>query len=693
VQQNRGNAFSIAISCLCAPIFVLFSIARGAPASAPTTQAISRAELLAAAQLPELYQLPTPGLAIALPDDLERDPGAIAIRLSNPPAGQLSVRRVSHGDGRLYLEIFDTTAKLTGSAQVMKGERKLGEQQLDGSLWLSLKPRIGRLAIQVFSPGATAPIQFNAPTTLVEVRGRQIFLNGEPFLMKGATGQVNSQEDADYVHRLGLNTLRGLGAVSGCEQYGFMNLASLNFADNTSPKILSGSDEQAEQSIAKCLEWLKQNSVAPIDSPNTLILQLGNERSAGGDAPGTKRLTTVRRHVSQLLAAARNFTKPLAPALPVGYANQDLGFLTPDCMDVYMHNSFLDRDRYDYPWDDFLRWQGCLPPDGKDGTGRPFVNSEFGANRYLCQAYHAGPNNPFLEKLHAWNLPNRWAEFMEHGTVGGSIYCLHDLDVPRDQGCSCFGILTHDGKPKLACWDVNHMWRDFEIEVKGKTVVVTYKRDYWARGCRLTLTPIDGKPLQIQVGDFAPHSKGTIDLSKFLTATAEKGFRSEFDFTTHSGLPNKASGAWPATLEESDFLEQLKTRDTYPFLRELFDTEVLTADAKPAPRTLAEMTNPDGIIPVALRKRNGVTYLLLISRENPNKSGPLKEGITLDVAFTGNVAYVNDMTGEPLNESVDATPIPGGLRLHNLRAARIPGPIGQRCSKLFSLPIYRITPQ
>ena len=132
------------------------------------------------------------------------------------------------------------------------------------------------------------------------------------------------------------------------------------------------------------------------------------------------------------------------PALPVGYANQDLGFLTPDCLDVYMHNSFLDKDRYSYAWDDFLRWQGCLPPDGKDGTGRPFVNSEFGANRYLCQPYLGGPNNPFLEKIHAWNLPNRWAEFMEHGTAGGAIYRLDDLEKPVDQGCSCFGIMTHD---------------------------------------------------------------------------------------------------------------------------------------------------------------------------------------------------------------------------------------------------------
>jgi hypothetical protein len=449
---------------------------------------------------------------------------------------------------------------------------------------------------------------------------------------------------------------------------------------------MSASDEEFAQSMRRSLEWLEEHATAPLASPNTLIVQLGNERTGGYDAPGSKPLTPARRHASQLIAAARNFIKPLCPMLPTGYANQDLGFLTPDCMDVYMHNSFLDKDRYDYPWADFMRWQGCLAPDGANGEGRPFVNSEFGANRYLCQAYLAGPNNPFLERLHAWNIPCRWAEFMEHGTVGGAIYCLRDLAKPVDQGCSCFGIMTNDGKPKLACWEVGHLWRDFEIEVRENKLAISYKRDYWARDCRLTVTPIDGQPATIQLDDFVPGSKRTIDLS------THGGFRWKLDFTTHSGLINRATGAWPVDLEQSDFLERLKGRETYPFLSELFDTQVLTAEGKPAPPTLAEMKNADGIIPVTLRKRNGVTYLLLITRENADENGPLRQGMTIDIAFAGKVEKVDDMTGQTLPDAVDATPIAGGLRLRNIQAARIPGAIGQRCKTPFKLPVYRITP-
>jgi hypothetical protein len=164
------------------------------------------------------------------------------------------------------------------------------------------------------------------------------------------------------------------------------------------------------------------------------------------------------------------------------------------------------------------------------------------------------------------------------------------------------------------------------------------------------------------------------------------------DYQTHGGLTSQASGSWPIQLEEEDFIASLRPRDTFLFLRELFDAEVLTADGKPAPSTLAEMTNKDGLIPVALRKRDGVTYLLLISRMNPDATGPLRDGVTIDVAFRGKTVKVHDMTGQPLDVAVNIEPIPGGQRLKNIQVALIPGPIGRRSKTPFMLPIYRISP-
>ena len=653
---------------------------------------LKREAIFEKSKLPPLVTLPVPQKAISLPKNWAERNEPVSIQLSQPPVGKLLVRRVSNNDGKLYLEIYCPEGEISGNAEVKMGKKTLGKTSLNGSLWLSLKPRIGKIEINVLA--ADDKIQLAAPTTLVEVRGRQIFLNGEPFIMKGATGSPGNPEIADYLHTIGFNLLRGRGSYADGEKYGFMGLVSLNFG-GAPVDMFRADDDVFEQGAQRCLDWLKENSADAIDSPNALILQLGNERSPDATAPPSiEAVDNNRRHVSQLLVAARNLVKPKCPMMLIGYANQDMGYLTPDCFDVYMHNSFLHKDRYEYTWEDFLKWQGCVPPYGTNGEGRPFVNSEFGANRYLPQSYHGGPNNPVLEKIHAWNLTNRWDEFMEHGTVGGAIFNLADHNAPIDQGCSRFGILTDERKVKLACWDVGLIWRDFTVETNGKNLLITYKPDYFARDCRLTITPVNGKPVQIELKDFSPRSKRTISL-KSLRLGVDDAFRWRMDFTTHSGLVNAAAGACPVTLAEQDFLALIRERDTAPFLTELFDAEVLTADGNPAPQTLVEMTDSQGIIPVILHKPNGVAYLVPISRENPNTdAGQIKEGINLEIAFKGRVEIVDDMTGEPLPDEVIATTsIANGLRLTNIKAARIPGPIGKRSDTPFMMPIYRITPE
>ena len=733
----------------------------------------TREAMLAQAKLPPLVALPVPRDAIALPDNWAATNATVTITLSQPPPGKLLIRRVSNNDGKLYLEIYSpagpipipTQIQLAGQPLAIPAERQLPienqESKIENStssLWLSLTPKIATLQITILPPAPAAPIHLTTPATLVEIRGRQIFLNGEPFLIKGVSGIPANAEVADYIQTLGINTVRGNVATGNGDQYGykFMSLASLNSIN--APKEIFGKPDAAFWKEAQpYIDKIPETSATTIANPRVLIIQMGNERSGEGHAPGIAPLETAPRHIAQMLVAARNAIKPLCPMLPIGYANQDLGFQTPDCYDVYMHNSFLDKDRYQFPWELFLKWQGCVPPCGPNGEGRPFVNSEFGANRYLPQSYHGGPNNPVLEKLHAWNISNRWAEFMQNGSVGGDIYNLSDNKDLHDQGCSRFGILTDDYKIKLACWEVARIWRDFTVDLRGEKLFITYKRDYYARDCRLTITPVNGAPIHLALEDFPPRSSRTIPMKGRANRPGEPSssaaqpplaspsalqpfspsalsFHWRIDYTTHSGLLNAAAGACPAKLEQQDFLQRLRARDTAPFLTELFDAEVLTIDGKPAPPTLFEMTDLQGIIPVILRKPNGVAYLVCISRENIDpKHGPIKSGInliiTLGAPFKGKVEQVDDLTGQPLPgappvdatplvadsgaaaptvncnpvssasdspptvNSSDATPAPAGLLLKNIQAARIPGPIGKRSDTPFTMPVYRITPQ
>jgi len=45
------------------------------------------------------------------------------------------------------------------------------------------------------------------------------------------------------------------------------------------------------------------------------------------------------------------------------------------------------------------------------------------------------------------------------------------------------------------------------------------------------------------------------------------------------------------------------------------------------------------------------------------------------------------MTGPPTGEPVETEPIPGGLRLKNVRAAHLPGSYGSQFPRPFPLPV------
>ncbi len=293
-----------------------------------------RAALLTEAKTAEPIALPVPVNAIVLPDDWAKSPDAVlSIRLASKRPEHIEVRRVAKGDGRLYLEVRDGNGALTGDAEVRFGSKTLGKVRINEALWLSLKPRIRKLAIEILGAGGSDPMKLSTPTTLVEVRGRQIYLNGEVFLMKGAMARDLNETDADYVQSLGINTLRGFEALADAEKYGFMNISSLNFGSEAPKDSMTAPDQEFEQRIAKSVVWLQQNGAKPVASPATLLLQLGNEKTGAGHLPpGGGAGTVAHRHVSQLLVAVRNAAKTMSPMLPVGYANQDVGFLVPDCM-------------------------------------------------------------------------------------------------------------------------------------------------------------------------------------------------------------------------------------------------------------------------------------------------------------------------------------------------------------------------
>jgi len=637
---------------------------------------------------------PTPHDVVKVPAPAADARDSLVISLSASPIRPLAVRRSGQNDGLVYIELYIPDQPLAGEATVEAGGRAVGKVKLAGSLWLALPPRLGRVAIAVRSPGGTQ--QLSAPTTLVETRGAALWLDGEPFLIKGTLPGRITPEDAEYIRSLGMNTVRVHDVAEYAERFGLMAIAAIQ---GGGLKKLSAYD-QADGARALAadvpvfLEAETANGRAAGDNPYILMIQLDNERTTAGGNPLDRKgggadpwcdfvagPQSEFSRLDALLARDWNAVKPLNPMVPLGYANESQGYIAPAFLDVVMHNTYLAEDRYGVPLATFKRWQG--------GDRRPFVNTEYGANRYTPEAYHGAKNSPVLEKIQAWGYRQTWAAFMAARTMGGTGYRLYDgaPGEQRDQGTANFGIMTFDHRPKLACWELWHLWRDFEVApapAGPRSLRVVYKRDYWARNCRLTISE-EGREWSTPLPDIAPHGERTVELP-----FAPQNFHWRLDFTTHGGLAMIAGGANPQALEETDFVARLRGRDTFEFLQPLLTAEVLTVAGAPAPATFAAMKRPDDVVPFAFRCADGVVYVTAFSRAKPGGDHYVTTDISL--AFLGNVTPVDEWTGRPTAQHIEWDQTPTGITLKNVKVPLIPGPIGLRSDEPLALPVFRITP-
>jgi hypothetical protein len=664
--------------------FLLFG--RGDPAPGPQDHY--------RAHLPETFVPPTPRSAIALPAEWWRNDAPVRIIFKDTTKGELRVRRVARNDGRLYLEVFSPSGPLKGKAEIALDAKPIGSSDVDGSLWLSLEPRIGRIAITLASPAGTQNL--SVPSTLVETRGNRLFLNGEPFLIKGTLPGDLTSDDAEFIHGLGMNTLRGGAVLKHAEHYGFMAIASIpgqklrKLSDYRGPR---GRDE-LERDLPLYYRAKAENGRAAADSPYTLVTQLDNERTEIGANPLDPETNNVGADpwsdflqgeesefawLDRILAESWNLVKPMAPTLPLGYANETQGYIAPAFLDVYMHNSYLPRDRYGIPFKEFSRLQG--------GERRPFINTEWGANRFTPESYHGAKNSPVLEKIQAWGYRQTWNAFMDAGTVGGTSYRLYDGTGEAIQGTKNFGIMTADHQPKLACWELWHLWRDFEIAPaagNAHALAVHFKRDYAARDCRLTIQR-DGGEWSADLGEVIPNSERTVTVP-----FAAKDFHWRVEYSTHHGLKMVAAGAWPAALEEADFSRRLVKRDAPEFLGALLTARVLTVEGRDAPPALVDMASDAGVIPLAFKCANGDVYVTAFSRRRAGDAHYVKADIR--TAFAGQVVQVDEWTGKPTAKVVPHESAATGIVFKGVDIPIIPGPIGKRSNVPLSIPVFRIQP-
>jgi len=300
-------------------------------------------EHLRTMELPVNYRPPqVPADVLALPDDWSEKAAPLILHLATETSCELRVRRFGRGDGRLYLELGTQNGGLPGLSRLALGSWQHNTPALrDGQLWLSIKPRFGSLAVRVIGADGSAA-ETTTPTTLVETRRSQLFLNGEPFLIKGTLPRNMPDRDGAFLKALGANTVR-VRDITVAERHQFMAIAVTHKGPGRICEAETcPTDDRFFDAAGQYLEHVRERAPWAASSPNTLIVQLGNEQIMGAD-PWQKFFEDVHpiERLDWLLASARNIGKPLAPMLPFGYSNCALGYLTPAFLDVYLHNTYL----------------------------------------------------------------------------------------------------------------------------------------------------------------------------------------------------------------------------------------------------------------------------------------------------------------------------------------------------------------
>ena len=232
-----------------------------------------------------VFEPPVPQSPVALLENWQENGKRIEINLLNKPKGELRIRRCSNNDGRLYLEIYTDGKPLEGKAGVRFKGKTVADVSINKSLWLSLKPCIDTLSVVISSPAGVKNL--TVATTLVEVRKNQLYVNGEPFLIKGTLPGEMTPEEARYVKSLGMNTLRGGTVVKEAEQYGFMISASIQGGGlkKISDYVKKGDQKEFESNLKEYLANTKEKGMEAINSPNALVIQLDNERTEIGANP------------------------------------------------------------------------------------------------------------------------------------------------------------------------------------------------------------------------------------------------------------------------------------------------------------------------------------------------------------------------------------------------------------------------
>lgn len=446
-------------------------------------------------------------------------------------------------DGRLSLGI---TAEVNQGApvkpltvEIYDGEQLIGTQVVNRS-YQAVQRRITvplgwdtrSFRVQVSGKGFACQSRHVAATSFVQVRGKELFVNGERFLVKGIVPtfsqpsiNLSMETGLDQLKAVGVNTIRLYHAASAAIMASAAK-AGMLIIDQPDASTWDNADLRIESERLALLSRLQALRIKANSSPYVLIHNLGNELELSHETPATyERLTQ-----SIATAVASNGTWP-----PVSYATYNIDRDLP--LSLRAVNMLNTGQHY---------WEKGLA--GLSAYKSAVYASEFGG--FLAVEESPPP------ELRVFRFLGQWQRLLSLGFNGGVFFQSHhnyaqpvpgvisdpfSPDQPDDQR----GLWDPSNKEVIPVHFLEEMYADVHIQVtmpeppldQGQArIKVANIRPYRLDQVRVAGLMVDRS--QLDVGALLPGEVKTYDLPSSLLQGGSTGL--DVAFRSHQGLPGRA---------------------------------------------------------------------------------------------------------------------------------------------------------
>jgi len=390
---------------------------------------------------------------VTVTTSLEGKTGKVKVVVQGPAKPGLSCRLTLNG--------FGWTASSGGPFKSGHFDSEISVPQ--AKLWAPGSPYLYQLKVELLS-GRQAADQMDFPVGIrtVNVKGRQLLLNGKPIFLKGfgrheddpKTGRylppATLKKDYQNMKWIGANSFRTSHYPYSDEDMAMADRLGYLVIDETPAVGLFFHPLGLKKRLQLCRQFTREMIERDKNHPSVILWSIANE-------PHSKRPAAIPffKNLAQL-ARQLDPTRPLTLASYMGATEESFNFLDVVCVNRYF-------GWYSEPGD----LDSAIPRLSKDLDAiykkfkKPVLMTEFGAD--AMPGSHSNPPIMFSEEYQAEMISRYWKVLKGKNYVGGAhIWNLNDFRTAqathRPNAMNYKGVFTQGRKPKLAAHRLRILW-------------------------------------------------------------------------------------------------------------------------------------------------------------------------------------------------------------------------------------------